>query len=77
MKDYPQYYIMGKRPVKLVLDDKGGVGALGFNWSTGEFELDWNAYLRLVEPGSSDAEKVSESEFEKYVEELRTELGNK
>lgn len=76
MKNYPRYFILGQRPVKLILNEQGEMGALSFNWDTGIFELDWDAYLRIYKPGS-DAESVSEDEFEKCVEELLIKLKEK
>lgn len=73
MKSYPQYYILGDRPVKLVLTNDGGMGSYAFNWQTGEFDLNWDVYLEISKPGS-DAESVTEIEFEKYVNVLRNKL---
>lgn len=73
MKEYPRYYILGEWPVKLIMNDKGEMGAFAFNWETGVFELNWDAYLAISKPGS-DVESVSEIEFEKHVENLRVKV---
>jgi hypothetical protein len=73
MKEYPRYYILNEWPIKLIVNDKGEMGAFAFNWETGIFELNWDAYLRISKPGS-DVESVSEIEFEKHVESLRAKL---
>ncbi len=39
-------------------------------WETGEFELDWDAYLRIKNP-DMDVERVGKQVFDQRVEEIR------
>lgn len=34
MNDFPKYFIIGLRPVKIIRNDEGGVGSLAYNWET-------------------------------------------
>lgn len=70
----PRYYILGKRPVKIVETENGGMGAYGLNLETGEFELNMLYYLRVTKADNENAVRVSEEEFFARVEELRKEI---
>jgi hypothetical protein len=65
------YCIVGRRPVKAVPTDEGGMDIQAYNWDTGEFERDMS-YLMSITFG--DADHVSEAEFLSCVEALRREL---
>ncbi len=73
MSDYPLYFILDERPVKLVLDEQGTMTALAYNWKNGELAKDWDAYFRVYKLGSG-AKKVSETEFEQQVALLRSQI---
>lgn len=67
---YPEYYIVGARPVKVVKTESGGLDCLVYDWKTGEFEtnLDYMAKVHFME-GEVDA--VDKKTFNQKVEILR------
>lgn len=67
----PMYCIVGRRPVKAVATDEGGMDIQAYNWDTGEFERDMS-YMMSITFG--DADHVSEAEFLTCVEALHREL---
>ncbi len=72
-----KYYIVGLRPVKLVKNEKGQLGAYAFDWTTGELELALQYIGDVFYRHSDDARLVSKEEFEAEVQELREELRKK
>ncbi len=74
--DLPKYFIVGRRPVKLIKPEAGGMDVLAYNWETGEFQREMG-YLTTVLMGEGDVDQVSEQEFCQLVIELQTELQNK
>ncbi len=70
---YPEYYIVGARPVKVVKTAVGDLDCLAYNWNTGEFEtnLDYMAKVHFVE---GEVDEVDESTFNQQVEKLRQKL---
>ena len=74
--DLPKYFIVGRRPVKLIKPEAGGMDVLAYDWKTGEFQREMG-YLTTVLMGEGDVDQVSEQEFSQFVIELQTELQNK
>lgn len=70
----PMYCIVGLRPVKALSNDDS-FGIYVFNWQTGEFDLDLSYIERIYFGSMDEVEFVTEDEFEKYVEKLRSERG--
>ena len=35
---YPEYYIVGERPAKVVETENGGLTCFAYDWKTGEFK---------------------------------------
>ncbi len=68
--EYPEYYIVGARPVKVVRTEVGGLDCLAYNWETGEFEtnLDYMAKVHFME---GEVDEVDEQTFNQQVEKLR------
>jgi hypothetical protein len=73
--DLPQYYVFGRRPVKIVETQDGGMGVFAFNWRTGEFEVAPAGYLVRALAGGGDADRLTGEQFERHVKNLRAELG--
>ncbi|MEW5739917.1 MAG: hypothetical protein AB1938_13375 [Myxococcota bacterium] len=71
-----EYFIVGARPVKLVPTDQGGLGVYAFNWQTGEFDLAME-YLSRLCFGKGDLDRVTQTEFDQRVEELRASLASR
>ena len=70
---YPEYYIVGARPVKVIKTAVGALDCLAYNWDTGEFEtdLDYMAKVHFVE---GEVDEVDETSFNRQVEKLRQKL---
>lgn len=73
--DLPKYFIVGRRPVKLIKLEEGGMDVLAYNWKTGEFQREMG-YLTTVLMGEGDVDQVSEQEFSQLLSELQRELQN-
>jgi len=73
--DLPKYFIVGRRPVKLIKPEEGGMDVLAYDWKTGDFQREMG-YLTTVLMGEGDVDQVSEQEFCQFVIELQTELQN-
>lgn len=72
-----KYCIVSSRPVKGVVNSKGGVGVYAYNWDTGDFEINYD-YMQRIYLGdveNAETEEVTEQEFETYVKKLRVESG--
>ena len=65
-----EYYSVNDRPVKIVSTVDGGRTVLVMNLHTGEFERDMSYLSRCYNP-EQDVERLSETEFEQYVSQLR------
>jgi len=67
---YPEYYIVGVRPVKVVKTELGGLDCLAYNWDTGEFEtnLDYMVKVHFME---GEVDEVDEFTFNQQVQKLR------
>ena len=74
--DLPKYFIVGRRPVKLIKPEEGGMDVLAYNWKTGEFQREMG-YLTTVLMGEGDVDQVSEQEFSQLLIELQREFQNK
>lgn len=70
---YPEYYIVGARPVKVVRTEAGGTDCLAYNWETGQFERNLS-YLPKVDFMEGEVDSVDEEMFNQQVEKLRSEL---
>lgn len=70
MNDLPAFYLVNDRPVKLLETPDGGLTVLVYNWKTGEFDRDMSYLSRCSEPGK-DVDKLTESDFNQYVADLR------
>lgn len=68
------YYIVGDRPVKILVDDEGlKSGALALNWKTCEFEINHSYLFEISKPGREcEIEKVNREDFEKVVTGIQT-----
>ncbi|MDJ0696922.1 hypothetical protein [Mastigocoleus sp. MO_188.B34] len=73
---YPQYYIVGIRPVKLLDTHNGELDCQVYQWESGEFQRDISYLSRCIQ-GEGDVDKVSQIDFEERVKELRQRLSNK
>ncbi|CAN1209966.1 hypothetical protein TUMEXPCC7403_07050 [Tumidithrix helvetica PCC 7403] len=73
--ELPMYFIVGRRPVKLIKPEAGGMDVLAYNWETGEFEREMD-YLTTVLMGEGDVDRVSEQEFSQLVVQLQSENQN-
>lgn len=71
---YPEYYIVGARPVKVVRTEAGGLDCLAYNWETGEFETNLD-YMALVHFMEGEVDEVDEQTFNQQVEKLRLRNG--
>lgn len=72
-----KYYIVGVRPIKAVMNSQGGLGIYAFNWDTRKFEINFR-YLDHIYgfyKGDVDINETTKEEFDRYVEQLRTEKG--
>lgn len=67
---YPEYYIVGERPVKVVETENGGLTCFAYNWETGEFERSMD-YMLKVRTMEGEVSAVSEEKFNQHVENLR------
>lgn len=76
MLEVPQYFIVGRRPVRLVRNDQGGVVCEAFDWTSGQFSRAWEYFTRVI-TGEGEVERVSEGEFEEHVRQLRAEMNGK
>ncbi|GJD22992.1 hypothetical protein RIVM261_079480 [Rivularia sp. IAM M-261] len=72
---YPEHYIVGERPVKVVETENGGLTCLAYNWETGELERDMS-YMLKVRTMEGEVNAVSEEKFNIHVENLRAKLKN-
>lgn len=72
--DLPTYCIVGRRPVKAIQTEAGGLDILAYNWETGAFERNMS-YLSKIFMGEGEIDYISEAEFLQYVEQLRQEQG--
>lgn len=70
---YPEHYIVGERPVKVVETENGGLTCLAYNWKTGEFERDMS-YMLKVRTIEGEVDAISEEKFNLHVENLRAKL---
>jgi len=75
--DLPRYYIVGRRPVKVIETEDGGMAIYALSWKTGEFVLDMWYSAELDKAGNDDVEDVSDGEFTRKVEELRKKVQEK
>ncbi len=67
---YPEYYIVGVRPVKVVKTELGGLDCLAYNWDTGEFETNLD-YMTKVHFMEGEVDEVDEFTFNQQVQKLR------
>ncbi len=67
-----EYYIVERRPIKLLPTEDGGAQIFKFTRRTGDFELGLE-YLDDLLFNRNEVRKVSEDEFIQYVEEVRGE----
>jgi hypothetical protein len=70
--DLPMYFIVGRRPIKLIKTEEGGMDVLAYSWETGEFQREMG-YLTTVLMGEGDVDQVSEQEFSQFLMELQNE----
>ncbi|NJN07491.1 MAG: hypothetical protein HC815_05690 [Richelia sp. RM1_1_1] len=70
---YPQYFIVGDRPVALQKTDDGGLTCLAYNWDTGNLERNMSYYLK-VSNMEGEIDEVSEEVFNQKVEQLQNQL---
>jgi len=76
LKDLAKYYIVGINAIQISRDAQGQLGAFRYNPDTDDFELAMWSFNRIFFERGDDVESVTESEFEKYVQELRATLEN-
>ncbi len=67
MMNTPEYYIVGRRPVKFVRTPKGRLKVLKMNWDTGVFEYGMEYFARALS-SDFDVDHVDEDEFIQHVE---------
>ncbi|WP_421657797.1 hypothetical protein [Leptothermofonsia sp. ETS-13] len=73
---FPWYFVINDRPVKVVATPDGGMDVLILNLTTGTLERN-TAYLsRCFEPGQ-DVVRISEEEFSRLVDVIRASLKDK
>ncbi len=74
--DLPKYYIIGKgkRPVKIIGTDEGGLAIYALGWKTGEFALAMYYLAEIDNVERYDIEEVSEEEFDRQVEDFRKKI---
>ena len=78
--ELPRYLIVGKRPVKAVETEDGGMDVLAFGWKTGKFRREMR-YLDCVLFGEDEelgisaleVDFVTEEEFLRRVKALKRE----
>jgi hypothetical protein len=69
--DLPQFFVYGRRPVKIIRTPEGRMAVLAYEWDTGEFVQDFRYYSRIFYGKHDDARQVLEDDFNRYVAELR------
>lgn len=67
---YPQYFIVGDRPVTLQKTKDGGLTCLAFNWETRKLERNMSYYMK-VSNMEGEVDEVSEETFNQKVKELQ------
>ncbi|MEO6954923.1 MAG: hypothetical protein ABI321_24195 [Polyangia bacterium] len=72
----PWYYAVNDRPVKMVATSDGGMEVMVLDMKTGEFKRDMS-YLSQVSDGGKDVDEFDETAFNRRVESIRKDLGNK
>jgi hypothetical protein len=70
--NFPWYFTIDKRPVKVVATADGGMDVLVLNSVTGELERNLEYLARCFEPGK-DVERISEEEFIRRLAALKEE----
>ena len=67
--DLPRYFIVGKRPVKFVGTEDGGMAVKVFDWSNGSFVDNLDYLTKAIY--SDETQEVTEEQFLSHVESLR------
>ncbi|MCA6364925.1 MAG: hypothetical protein IM638_17975 [Bacteroidetes bacterium] len=65
------FYIYGERPV-IVKKTDNSIHTYAFNWESGEFELNIDYVLKIYFNQYAEMQEISEEEFWKFVESLRS-----
>lgn len=67
---YPQYFIVGDRPVTLQKTEDGSLGCFAYDWETKKLELNMSYYMK-VSSMEGEVDEVDEETFNQKVRELQ------
>ena len=73
--NFPWYFEINERPVKVVATPHGGMDVLILNPETGKLERNMDYLAHCFEPGQ-DVKKISEEEFNTLITSIRASLNS-
>jgi hypothetical protein len=74
--NFPWYFAIDDRPVKVAAAPSGGMDVLIANLTTGKLERDMQYLAYCFEPGKN-VQRLSEAEFNARMASLRASLGDR